>query len=124
MSPKIIGSPDGIRPRPDSCRPLERRHPVKITVFHLFYDKLIFDIMSKSLFQEPKRAVRKVGQAFQPDSDRPGPRPTTAGVRLESLTYAGPAWISSLREHALVLVAKSDEFDRSLSYPRPQSGPR
>ena len=52
----------------------------------------------KSLFRKPKRAVRKVGQAFQPDSDRPGPGPTTAGVRLESLTYAGPAWISSLRE--------------------------
>jgi hypothetical protein len=37
----------------------------------------------KSLFRKPKRAVRKVGQAFQPDSDRSGPKPMTAGVRLE-----------------------------------------
>ncbi len=55
----------------------------------------------ESLFRKPKRAVREVGQAFQPDSDRTGPGPTTAGVRLESLTYAGPTWISSLREQTL-----------------------
>jgi hypothetical protein len=55
----------------------------------------------QNLFQKPKRADWKVGQAFQPDSGRSGPGPTTAGVWLESLTYDEPAWISSLWEQTL-----------------------